>query len=108
VFFTPDGVLRGPEAIRGVFEKLFSEFAKPGVSIASKQRLIEGGYVYSVFTAETPDHSYEMIVTSPTKIGVRLLETGGRIPIGMVPFAFLSVSLGAGWKPSRPRHQARS
>jgi ketosteroid isomerase-like protein len=43
LFFTPDGVLRGPEAIRGVFEKLFSEFAKPGASIASKKRLVERG-----------------------------------------------------------------
>ena len=60
LFFTPDGVQRGPEAIRGVFEKLFSEFAKPGASIASKQRLVEGEYVYSVFTAETPDNSYEL------------------------------------------------
>jgi hypothetical protein len=60
LFFTPDGVLRGPEAIRGVFEKLFSEFAKPGASIASKKRLVEGKYVYSVFTAETPDNSYEL------------------------------------------------
>jgi ketosteroid isomerase-like protein len=60
LFFTPDGVLRGPEGIRGVFEKLFSEFAKPGTSITSKKRLIEGEYVYSVFTAETPDNSYEL------------------------------------------------
>lgn len=35
LFFTSDGVLRGPEAIRGVFEKLFREFAKPGASINS-------------------------------------------------------------------------
>src|SRR5262249_29162524 len=60
LFFTPDGALHGPEAIRGVFEKLFSEFAKPGASIASKKRLVEGEYVYSVFTAETPDNSYEL------------------------------------------------
>ena len=60
VFFTLGGMLRGPEAIRGVFEKLFSEFAKPGASIASKMRLVEGEYVYSIFTAETPDNSYEL------------------------------------------------
>jgi len=60
LFFTPDGALRGTEAIRGVFEKLFVEFAKPGVSIASRKRLIVGEYVYSVFTAETPDNSYEL------------------------------------------------
>ena len=61
LFFTPEeGVLRGPEAIRSVFEKLFGEFAKPGASIASKKRLVEGDYVYTVFTAETPDNFYEL------------------------------------------------
>ena len=60
LFFTPEGVLRGPEAIRGVFGKLFGEFAKPGASLASKSRLVEGDYVYTVWTAETPDNSYEL------------------------------------------------
>jgi ketosteroid isomerase-like protein len=60
LFFTPDGVLHGPEAIRGVFENLLREFAKPGASITSKNRLIEGEYAYSVFSAETPDNSYEL------------------------------------------------
>jgi ketosteroid isomerase-like protein len=60
LFFTPDGVLHGPEAIRGVFENLLREFAKPGTSIISKKRLIEGEYAYSVFSAETPDNSYEL------------------------------------------------
>jgi ketosteroid isomerase-like protein len=60
LFFTPDGVLHGPEAIRGVFENLLREFAKPGASITSKKRLIDGEYAYSVFSAETPDNSYEL------------------------------------------------
>jgi ketosteroid isomerase-like protein len=60
LFFTLDGVLHGPEAIRGVFENLLREFAKPGASITSKKRLIEGEYAYSVFSAETPDNSYEL------------------------------------------------
>jgi ureidoacrylate peracid hydrolase len=60
LFFTPEGALRGAEAIRGVFEKLLNEFAKPGASVTSKKRLVEGEYVYSVFTAETPDNSYEL------------------------------------------------
>ena len=64
VFFTLGGMLRGREAIRGVFEKLFSEFAKPGSSIASKMRLVEGEYVYSIFTAETPDNSTSSQTTS--------------------------------------------
>jgi ketosteroid isomerase-like protein len=43
LFFTPNAVLRCPDdAIKGVFEKLFTEFAKPGASITSMKRLIEG------------------------------------------------------------------
>jgi nicotinamidase-related amidase/ketosteroid isomerase-like protein len=60
LFFTPEGALRGPRGNQGVFEKLFGEFAKPGAALASKRRLVEGDYVYTVWTAETPDHSYEL------------------------------------------------
>ncbi len=60
LFFSADGALRGPDAIRAVLEKLFSEFAQPGASLASKVRLVEGDYVFLVWTAETPDNSYEL------------------------------------------------
>jgi hypothetical protein len=39
---------------------MFAEFAKPGASIAGKQRLIEGEYAYIVWTSETADNSYEL------------------------------------------------
>ena len=60
VFFGPEGALRGPNAIKPVFEKMFAEFAKPGRSFAMKQRLIEGEYAYIVWTSETADNSYEL------------------------------------------------
>ena len=60
LFFSADGVVRGHRAIRGVFEKLFAEFAKPGASLASKLRAVEGDYVFLLWTAETPDNSYEL------------------------------------------------
>ena len=60
VFFRPEGVLRGHEAIRGEFEKLFREFSKPGAVLTPKVTLIEGDFVYLVWTAETPDNSYEL------------------------------------------------
>ena len=60
VFFGPEGALRGPTAIRPVFEKFFAEFAKPGASLTGKQQLIEGEYVYLSWTAETADNSYEL------------------------------------------------
>ncbi len=60
VFFGPEGTLRGTKAIKGIFEKLFPEFAKPGVSFALKQLLVEGDYAFIVWTAETADNSYEL------------------------------------------------
>lgn len=60
VFFGPEGALRGPDAIKTVFEKLFAEFAKPGTSLTGKQRLIEKEYAHTVWSAETPDNSYEL------------------------------------------------
>lgn len=60
LFFAAEGALRGPAAIRVVFEKMFSEFAKPGASIVSKLRLVEGDYAFLVWTAETADNSYEL------------------------------------------------
>ena len=60
VFFAEQGVFRGPAAIRAVFEKLFSEFSKPGAVISSKNRVIEGDYVYTLWSAETPENSYEL------------------------------------------------
>ena len=59
VFFGPGGTLRGPKAIKPVFEQFFAEFAKPGVSFVSKQLLIEGDYALTVWSAETADNSYE-------------------------------------------------
>jgi hypothetical protein len=60
VFFGLEGALRGPNAIKPVFERTFAEFAKPGASVARKQRLIEGEYAYIVWTSETADNSYEL------------------------------------------------
>ena|SRR6266576_573713 len=60
VHFGPEGALRGPNAIRPVFEKLFTEFAKPDVSFSRKQLLIEGESAHIVWTAETPDNWYEL------------------------------------------------
>lgn len=60
VFLGPEGALRGPDAIKPVFQRFFAEFAKPGASIAGKQRLIEGEYAYLLWSAETAENSYEL------------------------------------------------
>jgi hypothetical protein len=58
--FTPEGLLRGPEAIRGFFEKSFAEFAKPGASFEMLRQEVDGDTAYIVWRAETADNRYEL------------------------------------------------
>jgi len=59
VLFTPTGPLKGPDAIKPLFQALVSEFLKPGSSFTMQQRYIEGDHAYILWTAETADNSYE-------------------------------------------------
>ena len=59
VLFVPGGPLRGPGAMRPLFEGLISEFAKPGAKFTMQEQWIDGDYAYIVWTAETADNSYE-------------------------------------------------
>jgi ketosteroid isomerase-like protein len=59
VLFAPDGPLKGPDAIKTLFETLISEFRKPGSSFSMQLRSIEGDHAYILWTAETADNSYE-------------------------------------------------
>jgi ketosteroid isomerase-like protein len=59
VLFSPGGPLKGPEAIRPLFQGLVAEFAKPGSAFHLLQRSIDGDHAYIVWTAETADNSYE-------------------------------------------------
>jgi ketosteroid isomerase-like protein len=60
VFFTPDGLLRGVDAIRPFFQKLIAEFGKPGSTVRMKQEIFEGDWGYIVWSAETADNVYEL------------------------------------------------
>ena len=60
VMFTPDGPLKGVNAIRPFFQALLAEFAKPGTSFNMTVQDIEGEYAYCVWTAETADNVYEL------------------------------------------------
>ena len=60
VFFTPDGTLKGVDAIRPFFEKMCAEFGKPGTAFSMKQQSIDGDYAYVLWTAETADNVYEL------------------------------------------------
>ena len=59
-FFTPDGLLRGSEAIRGFFRRLFEEFAKPGMSFEMLGQEVDGDTAYIVWKAETADNRFEL------------------------------------------------
>ena len=58
--FTPNGVLRGPDAIRGLFVPLLKEFAKPGMSFEMLRQDVDGDTAYIVWKAETADNRYEV------------------------------------------------
>jgi predicted SnoaL-like aldol condensation-catalyzing enzyme len=58
--FTPEGLLRGPEAIREFFVRLFEEFAKPGMSRERVRQEVDGDTAYLVWKAETADNRYEL------------------------------------------------
>jgi ketosteroid isomerase-like protein len=60
VLFTPDGPLRGIDAIRPLFQALVAEFGKSGATFRMKQQFVEGDYAYILWTAETAYNVYEM------------------------------------------------
>ena len=60
VLFAPDGPLKGPDAIRPLFQTMFAEFGKPGAVFSMKQRSVDGDYAYILWSAETADNVYEV------------------------------------------------
>ena len=60
VLFTPEGPLRGADAIRPLFQAMIAEFGKSGAVFSMKQQDVEGEYAYILWTAETADNVYEL------------------------------------------------
>jgi ketosteroid isomerase-like protein len=60
VLFTPDGPLKSVDAIRPLFQAMFAEFRKPGMTFDMKQLFVEGDHAYALWTAETADNVYEL------------------------------------------------
>ena len=60
ILYTPNGPLKGLDAIRGLFEMLFAEFGKPGMSFEMVRQDVEGDSAYIIWSAETADNVYEM------------------------------------------------
>ena len=59
LMFTPNGVLRGPDAMKPFFQAMFAEFAKPGMKFDMQLQSVEGDIAYLVWAAETADNIYE-------------------------------------------------
>ena len=60
VFFTQNGVLRGVETIKPLFQSLIAEFRKPGATFNLKEMIVDGDNGYIFWTAETADNVYEL------------------------------------------------
>lgn len=60
VLMTPNGVLRGPDAIRELFAGMIAEFGKPGSSFEMLRHDVEGEACFLLWTAETADNAYEL------------------------------------------------
>jgi len=60
VLFTPDGPLRGADAIKPLFQAMLEEFGKPGAAFSMRHQSVEGDYAYILWTAETADNLYEV------------------------------------------------
>src|SRR5437867_3782455 len=74
--FTPNGMLRGPEAIRQLFTTLFKEFAKPGASFQMLRQDVDGAIAYILWKAETADNRYEIGTdTSVVEDGMIVTQT---------------------------------
>jgi ketosteroid isomerase-like protein len=59
IMFVPAGTLKGPKAIKPLFESLIAEFEKPGSSFTMEQQLVNGDHAYIIWRAETADNWYE-------------------------------------------------
>ena len=60
VLFTPEGPLRGKDAIRPFFQAMIAEFAKPGAAFRLQRLFVDGDYAYMLWNAETADNVYEL------------------------------------------------
>ena len=60
ILFTPDGPLKGPDAIRPFYQALIAEFGKPGTAFSMDVLSIDGDFAYCIWTAETADNIYEL------------------------------------------------
>ncbi len=60
VLFTPNGPLKGTDAIRPLFQLIFAEFGNSGTTFSMIQQTVDGEFAYILWTAETANSIYDM------------------------------------------------
>jgi ketosteroid isomerase-like protein len=60
VMFTQMGLLRGVDALKGMFIGFLAEFAKPNSAFDLKVQTVDGDYAYIVWSADTAENVYEL------------------------------------------------
>jgi SnoaL-like protein len=60
ILFTPDGPLKGADAIRPFFKALIAEFSRPGSAFTMKRQSVEGDYAFILWSGQTADNVYEL------------------------------------------------
>lgn len=60
LLFTPEGLLRGHDAIGSLFTAMLAEFGKPGTTFRLTRQAVDGDYAYILWHAETEDNVYEL------------------------------------------------
>ena len=60
ILFTPEGPLKGVEAIKLLFDAMVAEFRKPGATFGLSHLAVDGEHGYIVWTAETAENVYEL------------------------------------------------
>src|SRR2546422_8791886 len=56
--FTPNGMLKGPEAIRQLFTSQFKEFAKPAASFQMLRQGVDEDTAYILWKGQTADNRH--------------------------------------------------
>ena len=61
ILFTPQGPLRGVDAIKPLFQGMLAEFGKPGATFNLRHLSVDGDHGYILWAAETADNVYELV-----------------------------------------------
>ncbi|GCA52764.1 snoaL-like domain protein [Sinorhizobium sp. KGO-5] len=73
VLITPQAILKGPAAIRPLFEAMIKEFSSPNAGSTIHERHAFGPIAYIIWSAETPQNSYRFATDTIYVVDGRVL-----------------------------------